>query len=155
MRGWTSWCSTKPIPSRARWEPETACLIRRLRAFCGAETERTTCVATSATIVDHESPDAARWFAARFFGVPADAVQTVGEDYEQEVWAEPRYTPTGPGQDVADILDRCVLAVDDEEDPDATVRAVYRALSGDSLPEGDWPGASRDAVPQRTDLPPQ
>ena len=125
---------------------ETACLIRRLRAFCGAAADRTTCVATSATIVDHESPDAARGFASRFFGVPAEAVETVGEDYEEEVWAEPRYTPVGPGQDAADILDRCVLAVDDEEDPDAAVRSAYRALSGDSLPAGDWPGALHAAL---------
>ncbi len=125
---------------------ETACLIRRLRAFCGADADRTTCVATSATIVDHESPDAARGFASRFFGVPAGAVETVGEDYEEEVWAEPRYTPVGPGQDAADILDRCVLAVDDEEDPDAAVQAAYRALSGDSLPAGDWPRALHAAL---------
>ena len=125
---------------------ETACLIRRLRAFCGAAADRTTCVATSATIVDHESPEAARSFAARFFGVPTDEVRTVGEDYEEEVWATPRFTPGGPGQDAAGILDRCVLAVDDEEDPDAAVRSAYRALSGDILPEGDWPGALHQAL---------
>ena len=51
----------------------------------------------------------------------------------------------------ADILDRCVLAVDDEEDPDAAVRSAYRALSGDSLPEGDWPGALH-AVLSRNEL---
>ena len=128
---------------------ETACLIRRLRAFCGAGADQTTCVATLATIVDHESPEAARSFAARFFGVPTDAVQTVGEDYGEEVWATPRFTPSGPGQDAADILDRCVLAVDDEEDPDAAVRSAYRALSGDSLPEGDWPGALHAAGQRR------
>ena len=63
---------------------ETACLIRRLRAFCNAEASHTTCVATSATIVDREDPGAARSFAARFFGVAPDAVTTVGEDYEAE-----------------------------------------------------------------------
>ena len=120
---------------------ETACLIRRLRAFCGAAADRTTCVATSATIVDHESPEAARSFAARFFGVPTDEVQTVGEDYEEEVWATPRFTPGGPGQDAADILERCVLAVDDDEDPEA-VRSAYRALSG-RQPAGGRPGPVR------------
>ena len=48
---------------------ETACLIRRLRAYCGRDAQDTVCVATSATIVDRESPDAARQFASRFFGV--------------------------------------------------------------------------------------
>ena len=37
---------------------ETACLIRRLRASCNAEVGHTTCVATSATIVDRQDPGA-------------------------------------------------------------------------------------------------
>ena len=48
---------------------ETACLIRRLRSFCGRDASQTTCVATSATIVDRKDSDAARKFASRFFGV--------------------------------------------------------------------------------------
>ena len=71
---------------------ETACLIRRLRAFCGREAQETVCVATSATIVDRENPDAARDFASRFFGVPRDTVVTVGEAYEREVWAGTAHT---------------------------------------------------------------
>ena len=67
---------------------ETACLIRRLRAFCNAEPGHTTYVATSATIVDHREPDAARNFAARFFRAVSDAVTTIGEDYEPEIWSE-------------------------------------------------------------------
>ena len=63
---------------------ETACLIRRLRSFCNAETRHTICVATSATIVDHDDPEAARKFAPRFFGVTPDAVATIGEDYAKE-----------------------------------------------------------------------
>ena len=125
---------------------ETACLIRRLRAFCGVEGHQTTCVATSATIVDDRDPEAARSFAARFFGVPADAVTTVGEDYEREVWAQPRLVPADPGEDAAAILDRCVLAVDDEKDRAAAVRAAYRALSGNELPQGDWPSALHAAL---------
>ena len=130
---------------------ETACLVRRLRAFCGVKENQTTCVATSATIVDDRDPEAARSFAARFFGVPADAVTTVGEDYEQEVWAEPRFVPADPGEDAAPILDRCVLAVDEENDPDTAVRAAYRVLSGDELPQGDWPDALHAAL-SRNDL---
>ena len=59
---------------------ETACPIRRLRAFCNAGAGRTTCVATSATIVDRKEPQAARNFAARFFGVVPGAlkVRTIG-----------------------------------------------------------------------------
>ncbi|HQJ35878.1 MAG TPA: DEAD/DEAH box helicase, partial [Rhodoglobus sp.] len=55
---------------------ETACLIRRLRAFCGRGAQDSVCVATSATIVDGRDPGAARAFAARFFGVDAEQVVT-------------------------------------------------------------------------------
>ena len=75
---------------------ETACLIRRLRAFCNADPNETTCVATSATIVDHDDPQAGRNFAARFFGVAADAVATIGEDYEAEVWTTGRFLRLQP-----------------------------------------------------------
>ena len=95
---------------------ETACLIRRLRASCDAEVGHTTCVATSATIVDRQDPGAARDFASRFFGVAPDSVATVGEDYEAEVWtAAPRVVPPPPAEDPATILDRCVEAVEDED----------------------------------------
>ena len=38
---------------------ETACLIRRLRTFCGQSVGDTACIATSATIVDVQRPEAA------------------------------------------------------------------------------------------------
>ena len=76
---------------------ETACLIRRLRAFCGRNTEDTTCIATSATIVDPErGPDAGRDFAARFFGVPQNSVVMVGEEYEPDLWAMQRVEALPP-----------------------------------------------------------
>ena len=74
---------------------ETACLIRRLRSFCNIDPGHTRCIATSATIVDPQEPDAARNFAARFFGVPVGEVVTVREDYQAETWAEPRVAATG------------------------------------------------------------
>ncbi|MBW0181487.1 MAG: DEAD/DEAH box helicase [Vulcanococcus sp.] len=115
---------------------ETACLIRRLRAYCGRAAQDTVCVATSATIVDQENPNAAREFASRFFGVPADAVTTVGEAYERETWGASRSVPPAPQQDPAALLAEAVDAV---EDPSGEqVRAVYRKLAGQSLPEGDW-----------------
>ena len=126
---------------------ETACLIRRLRASCDAEVGHTTCVATSATIVDRQDPGAARDFASRFFGVAPDSVATVGEDYEAEVWtAAPRVVPPPPAEDPATILDRCVEAVEDEDGAGVGVRAAYRALSGEELAEGDWPEALHAAL---------
>lgn len=115
---------------------ETACLIRRLRAYCGRAAQDTVCVATSATIVDKENPNAALEFASRFFGVPADAVTTVGEAYERETWGASRSVPPAPKQDPAELLAETVKAV---EDPSGErVRAVYRKLAGQPLPEGDW-----------------
>ena len=128
---------------------ETACLIRRLRAFCNVDPAHTTCIATSATIVDRDDPESARNFAARMFGVAHDAVTTVAEDYEAEIWLEPRSIPSAPAEDTARILDRCVHAVDEESDAGAGVREVYRSLSGHDLNgqhSEDWPLALHDAL---------
>ncbi len=123
---------------------ETACLIRRLRAFCGRDAQDTVCVATSATIVDREDPDAARAFAARFFGVPRDAVATVGEAYEGEAWTGTRSVPPLPKKDPAGLLAACVAAVD-AADP-APLREAYRDLAGSALPAGDVPDALHTAL---------
>ena len=128
---------------------ETACLIRRLRAFCNVDPGHTTCVATSATIVDRDNPETARSFASRMFGVASDAVTTVAEDYEPEVWSGPRSIPPPPAGDTAVILDRCVHAVEEEHDLGTGVHAVYRSLSGQELngPHSeDWPLALHDAL---------
>ena len=125
---------------------ETAVLIRRLRAFCNVDPGATRCVATSATIVDREDPGAARNFAARFFGVDPDAVATIGEAYEQEVWAEPRTVPPQSSEDPPALLDRCVQAVEADEQDGNPVRAVYRSLSGVELNDGPWQAALYDAL---------
>ena len=155
---------------------ETACLIRRLRAFCGGHVDanaqpdrtepvpdrpgpsgterarrvpsgiRTTCVATSATIVGRQDPQAAKHFASRFFGVAPDEVETVGEDYEAEVWTTPRSVPPPPAEDPAGILERCVQAVEDEDGSGAAVRAAWRSLRGEDLGEGDWPEVLHTAL---------
>ena len=125
---------------------ETACLVRRLRAFCRTDPARTTCIATSATIVDHDDPQAGRNFAARFFGVAGGAVTTVGEDYETEVWTERRFAPPAPGEDTAAILDRAVQAVEDGTSTGTDVRDVYRTLAGEELGTGEWPAVLHAAL---------
>ena len=115
---------------------ETACLIRRLRAFCGRAAQDTVCVATSATIVDKENPNAALDFASRFFGVDVGAVTTVGEAYEREVWAAKRSVPSAATEDPAKLLAEAVVAVEDATG--AKVRAVFKKLAGVALPEGEW-----------------
>lgn len=70
---------------------ETACLIRRLRAYCGKDENSTTCVATSATIADpRRGIEAGREFASRFFGIDGQNVELIGEAYEEDIWGEPR-----------------------------------------------------------------
>ena len=115
---------------------ETACLIRRLRAFCGRGAQDTVCIATSATIVDRENPGAAREFASRFFGVEKDSVATVGEAYEREVWDDGRTVPPAPPGDVATLLNECVEAVEDASG--AKVRQVFAKLMGAPLADGEW-----------------
>ncbi len=104
---------------------ETACLIRRLRTFCGKEASDVTCVATSATITDAErGSEAGIDFARRFFGVDADRVTIVREVPDELRWNEQRAVPAGPPADAAGVLARLLRAVDL---PDAE---VSRALSG-------------------------
>ena len=125
---------------------ETACLIRRLRSFCGRGAGDTVCVAASATIADEGDPDRARDFASRFFGVPAADVATVGEAYEAELWQGGRALPPPPALAPAALLEACVRGVDDETDPAAASRAAYRDLAGHALPEGDWAAALHNAL---------
>jgi ATP-dependent helicase YprA (DUF1998 family)/SOS-response transcriptional repressor LexA len=123
---------------------ETACLIRRLRAFCGRSAQDTVCVATSATIVDKDHPAAAREFASRFFGAPQEEVVTVGEAYEREVWSDDRWMPPAPRGDHAALLSDCVKAVEDENR--ARVPDVYNRLAGEPLSSGEWPEALHAAL---------
>ena len=116
---------------------ETACLIRRLRSFCGSDAERTTCIATSATIVDESEPLAACKFASRFFGVPESGVETVNEEYQHDEWSGERTTPPAPVSDIGDLLNQTLEAVDSDA-PDQLVRDVYRQLTSQELPSGDW-----------------
>ena len=128
---------------------ETACLIRRLRSFCNVDPSHTRCIATSATIVDSQRPDAARNFAARFFGVPLDEVETVREEYEADVWEEQRITPPAPSGEAPSILDQCVQAVDDEVRSGEGVKTAYRSLSGRFLSvenRVEWPRVLHSAL---------
>ena len=125
---------------------ETACLIRRLRSYVGRATQETVCVATSATIADQRHPDAAREFAARFFGVPKGTVTTVGEAYEQAVWTANREAKPAPKRSAAELLNDCVAAVEEAEAEGGAVRAVYKELAGTALKAGDWPEQLHDAL---------
>jgi hypothetical protein len=124
---------------------EAACLVRRLRAYCGPGPTQTACVATSATIADPErGPEAGCEFAARFFGVPAASVTLVGEEYEPDVWAGarrlPELLPGDPGVRLRTVLD-AVAAVEGDGPPEAAVRTlqrVFEAMTGARLDFAAW-----------------
>ncbi len=115
---------------------ETACLIRRLRAFCGRKPEETVCIGTSATLVDAErGPDAGKEFASRFFGVAADGVAVVGEEYQNDDWAAERRLPAAPGGDTAEHLRRILTSVEDGASP-VDLSSAWERFTGSSLPAG-------------------
>ena len=128
---------------------ETACLIRRLRAFCGKETRDTVCVGTSATIVDPvRGAEAGREFASRFFGVPREAVALVGEEYEPDAWGAKR-TQTPAPADARDALRRVLDAVSVADTSAGSVAAAHKALATRELvvPDGStWEEALFDSL---------
>lgn len=124
---------------------ETACLIRRLQAYCGKNPGQTVCVATSATIADPErGQDAGRDFASRFFGVEPKDVTIVGETYEEDLWAEKR-SPTGPlpgnpAVQLQTVLD-AVAAVETEPTPREAIlllKTAFQAITGSKLDVNRW-----------------
>lgn len=124
---------------------ETACLIRRLRKFCGRGAQDTVCVATSATIVDEREPDAARKFASRFFGVEPADVECVHEEYQTDEWATQRFLPPAPKGDSVELLSRTLKAVDSET-PDGEIRAAYQALTGRPIEGNPWQAALHESL---------
>lgn len=125
---------------------ESACLVRRLKAFCGAA-GHTVCVATSATIVDRSNPNAARDFAVRFFGVEADQVTCVTEEYQQDPWRPTGAMPPTP-PDATRLLHDCLLEVEqDGPEQETSIRQLYTTLCQRSLPAPhDWRVALFDAL---------
>ncbi len=119
---------------------EVACLMRRLRAFCGKTVDEVTCVATSATIVDPEhSTEVGPAFLSRLFGVPQDLVQLVSERFVAPTRPGRRIIPAPPADPASvlnDILTALGTGVDDVNEP-ALISAVER-LTGQA-PNGVGP----------------
>jgi len=118
---------------------ETACLIRRLRAYCGRTADETVCIATSATIVDVQGPDAGLDFASRFFGVEKARVTLVTEQYEPDAWAgqlQPDRSPEGdPIMQLQTVL--AALSADEGQLAEAVCTA-YLGLTGHRLHPECW-----------------
>lgn len=126
---------------------ETACLIRRLRSFCGRGAEDSVCVATSATIADPErGKDAGKEFAARFFGVDASSVSLVGEEYEADAWAAERKASEAMPGDPAAHLKAILDAVDAGDSAGAKLQKAFAGMSGEKLPAKGWEEALFDSL---------
>ncbi len=121
---------------------ETACLIRRLRLFCGKDASATRCVATSATIADPSGgAEAGAQFASRFFGVDPDAVAVVGEQYESDAWSDELVDDTRFGDTAGDLLERIIRAVDAGPESGRLVAEVHKEIFGGPLSHAEWEGA--------------
>ncbi|MFC1743114.1 DEAD/DEAH box helicase [Candidatus Riflebacteria bacterium] len=117
---------------------ETACLIRRLRAYCNRKPEETTCIATSATIADpRHGIEAGKRFASRFFGVKEESVETVSEEYQSTDWKENRQFPQQFSHKPADILHQLLPALE-EENNGKKVAEIYNQVSGVYISEKNW-----------------
>lgn len=124
---------------------ETACLLRRLRSFCGKSVNETVCVATSATIADRTDPVPALHFASRFFGVPEDSVSVIYEDHEAEPWdgGEGKRSPSPalPGDQAVQLKNLLDAISNVDTDPPASsrlLRATFQSLTGQTLDIGRW-----------------
>lgn len=122
---------------------ETACLIRRLRTFCGKSANEVRHVATSATMANAEGSDKpARDFARRFFGVDEARVTLVREAYDEQRWNERRSVPAGPPDDVHEVLNRLLKAVDlPDDEVSGAVSDCLLELGGARLPRLGWQSA--------------
>src|SRR3984957_9957593 len=121
---------------------ETACLLRRLRSFCGKSAEETVCIATSATIADRNNPAPAIHFASRFFGVAKDNVAVINEDYEPDLWAAKRKaSPALPGNQVLQLRNVLEAIGNVDSDPPASLKLLkgtFQSLTGQALDISRW-----------------
>jgi Helicase conserved C-terminal domain/DEAD/DEAH box helicase len=119
---------------------ETACLIRRLRSFCNRNTDETTFIATSATIADPDrGKDAGRDFAARFFGIARETVELVGEQYQQDLWADRRTLPLPLAGNANVHLKNVLDAIEQAQDREATlIKAIFQAMTGQVIDAKNW-----------------
>ena len=98
---------------------ETACLTRRLRAYCDRTPDETVCIATSATIADpDEGEEDAQEFMSRLFGVEASEVCFVSEEYADQTWESARTEPPKLEGDPLDRLDKVLDALRRLDDGD-------------------------------------
>ena len=123
---------------------EVACLIRRLRSFCGKGPDEVVCIGTSATVTDIETGDnEGKEFASRFFGVDKEKVVLIREEYRELSFEKDLYKPKIPAVDTLELLERILRVL--EEDNEVEIRGAYEELTGVDLPSGiSWQNAMYD-----------
>ena len=116
---------------------ETACLIRRLRAFCGRTPEQTVCIGASATIAgSDEGNQDGICFATRFFGVDPQQIEVVREEYESDAWAQQRTVsqpfPGDAGVRFENVLQALRRLEDEQNSTEAMerFREMFEMLAG-------------------------
>ncbi|HOO33985.1 MAG TPA: DEAD/DEAH box helicase [Thermotogota bacterium] len=123
---------------------EVAALLRRLRCLC-ANPDAVQFVGTSATVAsgtDEEKREAVSRFAARLFGVAADSVKCVFEQYKDVIETNSGgHVPLNPlpGCDVLELLERLVQisSADVAVINRTELYEIYRSLSGIDCPDSE------------------
>ncbi len=126
---------------------EVACLIRRLRAFCGKRADEVLCIGTSATFDadEHDQETMPQVFAQRFFGVDPERVRVIREVYEEDptpAAGQAIHQPARPSADQLQLLDLILETVNAESIEERYLRTHVLALTG-----SDWEHGPR--VPAR------
>lgn len=127
---------------------ETACLVRRLRSFCGKKPSETVCIATSATIADtregFDPAGAGQSFSSRFFGIDGSETVIVGEEHQPDLWAEARNsTPPLPGNasvHLQNILEALSGVETDNPTQEAlkVLKSAFQSMTGSKLELTNW-----------------
>ncbi|MBA3822748.1 MAG: DEAD/DEAH box helicase [Ktedonobacterales bacterium] len=116
---------------------EVACLIRRVRAFCGKGPNDVQCVGTSATVAGTDDDAEALAFAQRFFGVDPQCIALIREQYiahPQPPTGHYQAVPSRPSADTTELLTDIVAALEADPVAEPVIRAHTRTLTGTAWP---------------------
>jgi len=129
---------------------EVACLIRRLRTFCGRDSDDVLCVGTSATVsAQADMTTDVHDFAHRFFGVDPQRIAVIRERYvPPPVPSDGQYQPAppSPSADTGELLNDILATLNSTTIHAEIIRSHVLTLSGNRWNERqrDWRSALFD-----------
>lgn len=92
---------------------EVSCLLRRLRALSSKSADEVICMATSATIINQNSPEApAQEFMSRFFGIDPNKIDIIAEEYDIIQWPENLHNPPLIGLEAIELFDKIIETIE-------------------------------------------